>query len=155
MKFSEQVKNFNEKTDLLTNQVFKGSSKQVSMDIAEGSPVSTGALLGSWAPSNGSLSSYKFQGGESAWKKTASGYVKNTGIAAQNRATAMADLKPRISSVTSGLKKSDLYYFTNDVSYIHNAEHEGWQGTKAYHMRENAVLNWQLIVNEEIAKLKT
>lgn len=150
MKFTDQIKKFTNKADLLTTQVYQKSCAQVSIDIAEGSPVSTGRLVGSWAPSNGSSGSYNFSGGRSAWSHG----NKNKGIADTNKAAAMSDLKPRIGQTTENLSKKDKYYFTNDVPYIQQAEHEGWAGTDSYHMRENAVLNWKLIVDSEVMKLK-
>jgi hypothetical protein len=153
MSFSEQVKNFAVKADLLTTQVFQNSCNQISVDIAEGSPVSTGRLLGSWSPSNGTLSSYKFAGGPSAWKNVGPIFWKDDSIAAANQAAAMANLLPRIESTTKALSKKEAYYFTNDTPYIKNAEHEGWANTGAYHMRENAVLNWQLIVDSKAMEL--
>lgn len=131
-----------------TTNIYQGACKQVSMDIAEGSPVSTGTLLGSWAPSSGTPSSHKYKGGPSAW---GSG-DKDEGIAAQNRIAALADVSTRINATTETLSKQESYYFTNDVSYVQQAEHEGWPRTGAYHMRENAILNWNAIVANEVGK---
>ena len=150
MSFSEQIKDFEQKYNAKVTSVFRGACGQVSVDIAEGSPVSTGTLLGKWEPSVNSPSSNTYQGGMTAWLFN----KKDKGIANANRAQAMSNLLPRISEGVNGLSKNDTYYFTNDTHYIMMAEYEGWaaQGGNAgpYHMRENAVLNWQEIVNSRI-----
>lgn len=148
MSATDQIKKFAQKVERKTINIYQGACKQVSMDIAEGSPVSTGTLLGSWAPSSGTPSSHKYKGGPSAW---GSG-DKDEGIAAQNRIAALADVSIRIKATTEILSKQESYYFTNDVSYIQQAEHDGWPKTEAYHMRENAILNWNAIVANEVGK---
>lgn len=148
MTASDQIKKFIQKVEKKTTNVYQGACKQVSIDIAEGSPVSTGALLGSWAPSVGTSSSHKYKGGPSAWGSGG----KDDGVADQNKATALADVSSRIKSTTTTLSKQEPYYFTNDVSYIQQAEHNGWPRTDAYHMRENAILNWNAIVINEVGK---
>jgi hypothetical protein len=153
MTFTSQIQDFAKKVDTLTTKAYQGSCYQVSYDIAEGSPVSTGRLLGSWSPAKGNMSPYHFKGGESAWVKSGRGWVKDSSIADQNRASAMSDLNGRISGTVSDLSKKEAYYFTNDTPYIKNAEHEGWQNTGAYHMRENALLNWQNIVDSVVKGL--
>lgn len=151
MTFAEKIKNFATKVELSTANVFRKSCDQVSVDIAEGSPVSTGRLLGSWAPSAGSQGSYRFMGGLSAWKKG----KKDSGIEGQNRAAAMSDLMPRITSATESLSKKESYYFTNNTPYIKQAEYEGWPtGAAPYNMIENAVLNWKLIVKSKALETK-
>ena len=147
MTFTEQITSFVTKADSVTTNVYRGSCKQISLDIAEESPVSTGRLLGSWSPSNGTSSSHFFSGGRSAWVKKGNRWQKETSIAEQNKAMALTNLIPRIDSEINSLTKLNDYYFTNDTDYIANAEYEGWEHTGAYHMIENAVLNWQLIVN--------
>lgn len=150
MKFSEQVRDFVQKTDMQTTMVYQRACKRISFDIATGTPVSTGRLLGSWSPNIGNSSSVYYAGGESAWNNG----VKDKSIATQNRSAAFNSLAPRITSTTESLSKSDIYYFTNDTPYVKQAEHDGWGRTGAYHMRENAVLNWNAIVNTEIIKAK-
>lgn len=153
MSCSAQIKNFVQKVERKTTNIYQRACNQVSLDIAEGSPVSTGTLLGSWAPSNGTPSSHNYVGGQSAWQfgKKNKG-KKNKGIADQNKAAALANVSARIKSTTETLSKQEPYYFTNDVSYIQQAEHEGWSRTEAYHMRENAILNWNAIVANEVGK---
>lgn len=148
MTASDQIKKFIQKVERQTTNIYQGACAQVSMDIAEGSPVSTGALLGSWAPSNGTSSSHSYAGGPSAWGAG----DKDEGIEAQNKVIALADVSARIESTTGTLSKQEPYYFTNDVSYIQQAEHTGWPRTDAYHMRENAILNWNAIVINEVGK---
>lgn len=150
-KFNEKIQNIFAKYNLLITKVYQNSCYQVSEDIAEGSPVSTGTLLGQWSPGNNSINSYSFGGGQSAWD--ANFVNKDEGIAAINKGAALSDLLPRIDSVTNSLSKKDTYYFTNDTEYIKQAEYDGWDKTDAYHMRENAILNWQLIVNNKAMEL--
>ena len=148
MSATDQIKKFAQKMERKTTNIYQGACKQVSMDIAEGSPVSTGTLLGSWAPSSGTPSSHNYKGGPSAW-----GFGdKDEGVADQNRVAALADVSTRINATTETLSKQESYYFTNDVSYVQQAEHEGWPRTGAYHMRENAILNWNAIVANEVGK---
>lgn len=149
MSFADQVKKFVDKYDLVSNKVYRGSCQQVSVDIAEGTPVSTGRLLGSWSPSVNDINPNYYSGGKSAWVNN----KKVEGIADQNKAAAMSNLKPRINSTVAALTTKEKYYFTNSIPYVTNAEHEGWQRTDASHMRENAILNWQAIVNNEAAKV--
>lgn len=141
--FADKIKNYVTKYNLLVTKVYQNSCYEVSEDIAEGSPVSTGTLLGQWAPSKNAVGSNSYTGGPSAWKF---GW-KDQGIAEINKGAALSDLLPRIDSVTDSLSKRDSYYFTNDTEYIKQAEYDGWEVTDAYHMRENAILNWQIIVN--------
>lgn len=146
MSFSDDIKKFIAKYEVLSTNVYRNSCRKVSMDIAEESPVSTGHLLGSWAPAINGASSFNFKGGKSAW----SGSKKDKGIEGANRMSAMASLEPRINFTTESLTKKDTYYFTNDVDYVRNAEYEGWLNTGPYRMREMAILNWKLIVNDAV-----
>ena len=149
MNFADAIKEFAQKVETKTTNVYINSCYTISEDIAEESPVSTGRLLGQWAPNKNTAGSFFYSGGQSAWKF---GW-KDDGIAEINKGAALASLLPRIAAVTNSLSKKEDYYFTNDTPYIQQAEHEGWQNTRAYHMRENAILNWQLIVNYEAMKL--
>jgi hypothetical protein len=148
-KFSDQIKNSVNKYNFLITKIFQNSCYQISEDIATNSPVSTGTLLGQWSPNNNSINNYSFKGGPSAWDKG----EKNEAIAAANKITALSNLLPRITSITSNLSKKDTYYFTNDTEYIKQAEYDGWENTDAYHMRANAIQNWQLIVNSAATEL--
>jgi hypothetical protein len=152
MSFKDDIDKFVAKTNMLIDNTYRQSCQMISEDIAEETPVSTGRLLGSWAPSANSISSYDYRGGMSAWSVDERGWKKDESIANANRAAALADVSGRISSVTAGLDRHKTYYFTNDVDYVKMAEHDGWaaQGgsTGPYRMREKAVLNWQAIVNE-------
>jgi hypothetical protein len=152
MSFKDDIDKFVAKTNMLIDNTYRQSCKMVSEDIAEETPVSTGRLLGSWAPSADSMGSNSYSGGMSAWSVDEKGWKKDESIANANRAAAMADVMSRISSVTAGLNRKRPYYFTNDVDYVRMAEHDGWaaQGgtTGPYRMREKAILNWQAIVNE-------
>jgi hypothetical protein len=112
--------------------------------------VSTGRLLGQWAPSAGTSTKYTYTGGPSAWK----GGVKNKAVADTNKAQAMADLSPRIGAVTEILKKTEPYYFTNDTSYVKQAEHDGWEVQGPYNMREKGRQAFVGIVNNIILELK-
>lgn len=152
-EFVSSIKKFSNKVEFLTTKVFQESCQDISINIADGSPVSTGKLLGQWAPGVGSQSSYVFQGGQSAWEKVPGGYQKNEGIAATNKNAAMANLLPRVKSETAALAKTTPYYFTNNTPYIQNAEHEGWGGTDPYHMIEQGVLAWEQIVNNIVARV--
>lgn len=155
MSFASQVKGFVEKADTLTTKAFQGSCYQVSYDIGEESPVSTGQLLGSWAPSANAPGNYHFAPREAAWLDSPGGAVeKVSDIESSNRATAMQNMTDRLKAVTSELTKKDSFYLTNNVSYIMKAEHTGWRATDAYHMREKALINWQQIVNSVVGKLK-
>lgn len=154
-EFVSSIKKFSSKVEFLTTKVFQDSCKDISINIADGSPVSTGRLLGQWAPSVGSQSTYTFQGGPSAWRRVPGGYQKNKGIAATNKSAAMTNLLPRIGSETAALTKTTPFYFTNDTSYIQNAEHEGWGGTGPYHMIEQGVLGWEQVVNNVVLRNKS
>jgi hypothetical protein len=120
------------------------------MKIANETGVSTGRLLGQWAPSAGTSTKYTYTGGPSAWK----GGVKNKAVADTNKAQAMADLSPRIGAVTEILKKTEPYYFTNDTSYVKQAEHDGWEVQRPYNMREKGRQAFVGIVNNIILELK-
>jgi hypothetical protein len=148
-KFSDQINESILKYNLLTTKVFQNACYQVSEDIAMDSPVSTGKLLGQWTPSKNAASSNSYAGGPSAWKF---GW-KDEGVAEINKGAALSNLLPRIQSVTEGLGKQDTYYFTNDTEYIMQAEYDGWERTPSYHMRANAIQNWQLIVNSAVMAL--
>lgn len=142
-KFSEQIAESINKYTLLITKVFQNSCYLISEDIAMDSPVSTGTLLGKWSPSKNEASSNSYTGGPSAWNFG----FKDEGIAGINRNSALSDLMPRIKDVTESLSKNDTYHFTNDTEYIKQAEYDGWDNTDAYHMRANAIQNWQLTVN--------
>ena len=148
-KFSDQIKDSVQKYNLLITKVFQDSCYQVSEDIAEDSPVSTGRLLGQWAPSKGAVSNHSYSGGPSAWQF---GW-KDEGVAEINKGAALSDLLPRIKATTKSLSKNDIYYFANDTEYIMQAEYDGWERTPSYHMRANAIQNWQLIVNSTVMAL--
>ena len=152
--FVSAINKFQQKAEVLTTSVFRESCRDISVNIATKSPVSTGRLLGQWAPSAGTQSSYSFQGGASAWRRVPGGYQKDEGIAAINRGAAMGNLMPRISSAVASLNKQSAYYFTNNTPYIQNAEHEGWRGTGPYHMIETSVLGWKQTVGEVAMRLK-
>jgi len=143
MTFASQIQAFAKKCDSLTTKVYQGSCHQISEDIIEESPVSTGSLIGTWTPGIGSAESDFFKGGESAWVKG----VKDEGIASANRGPAMAYAGSKLATKIPMLSKKDEYHFTNNVPYIEQAEHTGWDNTDAYHMREKALVNWQLIVD--------
>lgn len=146
-KFSEQIAESINKYNLLITKVFQDSCYLISGDIAMDSPVSTGTLLGKWSPSKNEASSNSYIGGMPAWQNVGAIYWKDESIAAQNRVTALANLTPRIKEVTGSLSKNDTYHFTNNTEYIKQAEYDGWINTDAYHMRANAIQNWQLTVN--------
>ncbi len=148
-KFADQIKNSVDKYNLLITKIFRNSCYNVSQDIAIDSPVSTGKLLGQWAPARNSINSNSYSGGQTAWQN---GW-KDEGIADINREIALSDLLPRIEYTTNNLSKKDTYYFTNDTPYIKQAEYDGWGNTGAYHMRANAIQNWQLIVNSAAMEL--
>jgi hypothetical protein len=150
MEFDKAIANFRKKVDLKTTQVFQRACNQVSMKIANETGVSTGRLLGQWAPSAGTSTKYTYTGGPSAWK----GGVKNKAVADTNKAQAMADLSPRIGAVTEILKKTEPYYFTNDTSYVKQAEHDGWEVQRPYNMREKGRQAFVGIVNNIIMELK-
>jgi hypothetical protein len=150
MEFDKAIANFRKKVDLKTTQVFQRACNQVSMKIANETGVSTGRLLGQWAPSAGTSTKYTYTGGPSAWK----GGVKNKAVADTNKAQAMADLSPRIGAVTEILKKTEPYYFTNDTSYVKQAEHDGWEVQRPYNMREKGRQAFVGIVNNIILELK-
>jgi hypothetical protein len=150
MEFDKAIANFRKKVDLKTTQVFQRACNQVSMKIADETGVSTGRLLGQWAPSAGTSTKYTYTGGPSAWK----GGVKNKAVADTNKAQAMADLSPRIGAVTEILKKTEPYYFTNDTSYVKQAEHDGWEVQRPYNMREKGRQAFVGIVNNIILELK-
>lgn len=154
-EFATAVKNFQHKVVYRTNKVFQDSCRDVSLNIASKSPVSTGRLLGQWAPSAGSQTSHSFSGGPSAWKGVAGGYQKDEGTAAMNRGRAMGNLIPRIMSVTSALTTAQPYYFTNNTQYIQQAEHDGWRGTGPYHMIEQGKLGWKQTVLIAAARVKS
>lgn len=150
MKFSDKIHETVNAYKLLITKVFQGSCYQISEDIAMGSPVSTGKLLGQWSPNKNSASNYSFSGGRSAWH----GGIKDESIADANRSAALDNLLPRIESETDSLSNNDVYYFTNDTPYVKNAEFdEGFSREGAYHMRTNAIQNWQSIVNREAKKV--
>lgn len=144
--FSEQIQQSIQKYNLLVTKVFQDACYQISEDIAEDSPVSTGKLLGQWAPNKNNAKSYSYTGGQSAWKF---GW-KDEGIAEINKGAAMSNLLPRIIAVTESLDKNDTYYLTNDTEYIMQAEYDGWERTPSYHMRANAIQNWKLIVKNTV-----
>ena len=155
MSFASQVKGFVEKADTLTTKAFQGSCYQVSYDIAEESPVSTGQLLGSWAPALNEMGAYHFEPRESAWIDTPGGdVIKVTEIEIANRAAAMQNMTSRLGAVTLALSKKDRFYLTNNTPYIMQAEHAGWEEVDAYHMREKALINWQQIVNSVVSRLR-
>jgi hypothetical protein len=150
MEFDKAIANFRKKVDLKTTQVFQRACNQVSMKIADETGVSTGRLLGQWAPSASTSSKYSYTGGPSAWQ----GGVKDEGVADSNKNRAMADLSPRINAITSVLKKTEPYYFTNDTSYVKQAEHDGWEVQGPYNMREKGRQAFVGIVNNIIMELK-
>ena len=150
MTFADQIQSFAKKCDVLTTKTFQGSCYKVSEDIIEESPVSTGSLIGTWTPGIGAANSDFFTGGESAWVNGA----KDEGIASANRGPAVAYAGSKLATKIPTLSKKEEYYFTNNVPYIRQAEHTGWERTDAYHMREQAVLNWQLIVDNVVNGLK-
>ena len=152
--FVSAINKFQQKAEVLTTRVFQESCKDISINIATKSPVSTGTLLGQWAPSAGTQSTYSFQGGASAWRRVPGGYQKDEGIAMVNRGAAMGNLMPRIFTAVNALNKQSAYYFTNNTHYIQNAEHEGWQGTGPYHMIETSVLGWKQTVDEVAVRVK-
>jgi hypothetical protein len=144
MAFKDDIDKYTTKYNMMIDQVFQKSCEQISIDIADASPVSTGRLLGSWAPSKNSIGDYNFSGGRSAWNLYG---IKSESIAAQNRTSAMANLTPRINNMTESLTKNDTYYFTNSTEYARQAEFDGWRVTSAYHMVSNSIQNWSVIVD--------
>jgi len=148
-KFSDQIKDSVQKYNLLITKVFQDSCYIISEDIAEDSPVSTGKLLGQWSPSKNAIGSHSYSGGPSAWEF---GW-KDEGKAEINKGAALSNLLPRIQATTESLSKDDTYYFANDTEYIMQAEYDGWERTPSYHMRANAIQNWQLIVNSTATEL--
>jgi len=152
MKFSEQVNSFVVKTELKASTVMRNSCRKVSNKIAEGTPVSKGVLLGSWSPGINGVNNYSFKGGPSAWNHDLT--VKDRAIEEANRSAALSDLLPRINNTTDSLSWKDTYYFTNNTPWAKQAEHEGWPKTGPYGMREQAILQWNTIVANEINKLK-
>ena len=146
MSFNTEIKKHIAKYDALITNIFQRACEQISIDIAEGSPVSTGTLLGRWEPSVNGAGSNNYQGGPSAWFYNG----KDEGIANANRSEAMSDLLPRIAGTVKSLSKKDAYYFTNNTPYIKQAEYDGWNKTGPYHMRTNAIQNWQEIVNSRV-----
>ena len=134
--------------------VYRESCRDVSLEIAEKTPVSTGKLLGQWAPSEGSSSSHTYRGGPSAWSQVPGGWQKDNGVAGTNQNSAMQNLVPRILSVTQTLSKQNPYYFTNDTPYARQAEHTGWKHTDRYHMVTSTRQNWQQIVNRSALRIK-
>ena len=152
MKFSEQISAFVAKTETKASIIFKNSCNRVSKEIVYGTPVSTGRLMGSWSPGINGPKSYSFKGGPSAWNNNLT--EKDSAIEAANTAAALSDVEPRIEDTTANLSWKDTYYFTNSTPWAKQAEHEGWLKTGPYNMRENAILQWNSIVTEEIDKLK-
>ena len=150
MAFNDDINKYITKYKVLVTNVFQRSCEQVSIDIAEGSPVSKGALLGSWTPSINGIQNDNYRGGQSAWNHG----KKNEGIASANREAALSNLIPRVDATTKSLSADDDYYFVNSTSYIKMAEYEGWESqggtTGPYHMRTNAIQNWQEIVNSRL-----
>ena len=154
MQFSDQIKAFREKVDVRTNQVYQRSCRGVSYQIAGGTPVSTGRLLGQWSPGAGTRTQHDYQGGKSAWQKVGGSWEKDEAIAAANQGQAMASLTPRIESATAMLDKEEPYYFTNHTPYARQAEYEGWRHRDGYFMVLEAVHRWHMIVNEVARRLR-
>ena len=151
MSFKNDIDNFVNKTNKRITDVYRKSCEMISTDIAENTPVSTGKLLGSWSPSINTVRSYDYEGGLSAWVVGPKGFKKEESIASANKLAAFTDVASRTRSITQTLNKHDTYYFTNNVSYVKNAEHKGWTKTGPSRMRENAILNWQETVNKAAA----
>lgn len=135
-----------EEYDRQVTNVYRKSCRAISIEIAERSPVKTGRLLGSWAPSVNRMKSHHFKGNpeegdmfEMAYK----GYARRQA----NRSQAMENLTPRIDSTVNSMKKSGVYYFTNNTPYIRQAEFEGWKRTGPYRMVATSIVNWKDIVN--------
>lgn len=152
--FGQQIKQFREKVDRQTTTVYQEGCRKISYAIAEDSPCSTGKLIGQWSPSIGTPIEHNFQGGQSAWYKSAEGWEKDEAIADNNRIHAMADLAPRIESTVMALDKDFPYYFTNHTSYVRLAEYKGWKKIGPYWMVTNNVGQFKMMIDEIVATLK-
>lgn len=148
-EFINKIRQFRHKAEQRPLEVYRNSCADISYRIADRTPCSTGHLLGSWAPSTPSRSSYNFEGGPSAWRKG----VKNKGVASANRSRAMRDLGPRIDTVTISLAKENPYYFTNSVSYAKQAEYDGWGETGPYNMVLISTQEWPAIVSRFVKEV--
>ena len=126
MSFVGQFKTWTKKVKKEADNAFQNICRDVSHEIAEKTPCSTGKLIGQWSPSKNTETRHDYEGGQSAWIKTATGWVKDPAIARQNRQAAMANLEPRIEGSVSQLEMGDTYYFTNHTEYSLIAEYEGW-----------------------------
>jgi hypothetical protein len=140
------LKKLIEEYDRQVTNVYRKSCRAISMEIAERSPVKTGRLLGSWAPSVNRMKSHYFPGNPEEgdmFEPAFTSWARNQA----NRSKAMENLTPRIDSATNSMKKSSTYYFTNNTPYIRQAEYDGWIRTGPYRMVATSIINWKDIVN--------
>ena len=154
MSFLQDVNKWLVKVDYRYNQAFQNICYDFSTTVAERSPVSSGHLLGSFSPSEGTLSTHYYPGGESAWKTGPGGWFKDEAIASANREQAMADLEPRIKATTESLEGGNTFFLSNDVEYFQMAEFEGWEKTGPYRMVNTTVEDLEVIIPEAVKRAK-
>jgi hypothetical protein len=158
MSFLQDVNKWLTKVKVRYDQSFQNICYDFSTTVAERSPVSSGHLLGSYAPSKGTPSTYYYPGGESAWKVGAGGWFKDEAIASANRRQAMANLEPRIKATTESLEGGDTFILSNNVEYFQVAEFEGWVpygGKQApYRMINRTVDDFEVIVAKAVKRAK-
>ena len=160
MSFLQDVNKWLVKVHQRYNRAFQNTARDVSMSIAEKSPVSSGKLLGRWEPAKNGPQTNNYEGaGPDAWFHGPSGWEKNEAIAQANRKQAMADLVPRIETTVQALEDGDTYYFSNDANrdgypYVLNAEFHGWRKIGPYRMVGQTEQAFQQIVAEAVKQAK-